>query len=123
MLKRIAATAELERLVDLDLSHGHVGDAGARTLSESPHLARLKALGLVSCRVGPSGLWALLRSLGALEELRLHTIDHEVARELSRAKKTLTVVCHVAPAAGVEEGLGPRITLEVRALPVPSAPR
>lgn len=123
MVKRIAATRELERLVDLDLSHGHVGDSGARTLAESSHLSKLLRLGLVSCRVGPSGLWALLRSLGALEELRVHTVDHETARELSRAKRTLTVVCAVAPVEGIEEGLGPRVTLEVRAAPVPSAPR
>ncbi len=123
MLKRLAAVSELERLSDLDLSHGQVTDAGARTLAESPHLTHLRRLGVVSSRVGPSGLWALLREFPALEELRLLTVDRELARELARAKRELTVVCANPPAPGVEEGLGPRIHLEVRALPMPSAPR
>lgn len=49
-------------LRDLDLSHNHLGDNGARILACSPHLASLGALRLKNCDIGDEGARALAES-------------------------------------------------------------
>ena len=58
----VGPTAREIRLRDLDLSHNHLGDDGARILARSPHLSHLRVLDLGYCGIGDEGARALAES-------------------------------------------------------------
>ncbi|MEV4715269.1 hypothetical protein [Micromonospora sp. NPDC049374] len=58
----VAQVACLNRLVALDLRGNPIGDDGLAALVDSPHLGRLRWLGLARCGIGPAGAEALAAS-------------------------------------------------------------
>ncbi|WP_139218036.1 hypothetical protein [Micromonospora phaseoli] len=61
-MPEIAAVSCLDRLVALDLRGNPIGDDGLSILVNSPHLGRLRWLGLARCGIGPAGAEALAAS-------------------------------------------------------------
>jgi hypothetical protein len=61
------------RLRELDLSHSPLGDAGAEHIARSVVVSRLVSLGLIGCRVSPTGIKQLAQSqhLRRLRHLRM----------------------------------------------------
>ncbi|WP_375335380.1 hypothetical protein [Micromonospora sp. CP22] len=55
----VAQAACLDRLVALDLRGNPIGDDGLAALVDSPHLGRLRWLGLARCGIGAAGVEAL----------------------------------------------------------------
>ncbi|MFY1573437.1 hypothetical protein ACN26Z_00905 [Verrucosispora sp. WMMD703] len=72
-MTEVAQVACLNRLVALDLSGNPIGDDGLATLVDSPHLGRLRWLGLAGCGIGAAGAEALAatRNLPALRYVDL----------------------------------------------------
>src|SRR5205807_940831 len=70
-LRQLARCPFLERLEELDLGYGTLGNAGVRALAASPYLGNLRALGLSDCEIGPAGATGLAdcRHLGQLRRL------------------------------------------------------
>ncbi|WP_203980581.1 hypothetical protein [Micromonospora phaseoli] len=62
LMPEIAAVSCLDRLVALDLRGNPIGDDGLSILVNSPHLGRLRWLGLARCGIGPAGAEALAAS-------------------------------------------------------------
>jgi Ran GTPase-activating protein (RanGAP) involved in mRNA processing and transport len=60
----------LPALVALDLSGNHIGDAGARALAASPHMAHITTLNLSGNKIGPEGAAALAASPTLNETIR-----------------------------------------------------
>ncbi|MFI7552621.1 hypothetical protein ACIBQ2_23070 [Micromonospora sediminimaris] len=73
LMTEVAQVACLNRLVALDLSGNPIGDDGLATLVDSPHLGRLRWLGLAGCGIGAAGAEALAatRNLPALRYVDL----------------------------------------------------
>ncbi|WP_376771462.1 hypothetical protein [Micromonospora polyrhachis] len=59
LVAAIAASGLLARLSSLDLSDNPIGDAGVRALVTSPHLGKVRWLGLEGCGIGIDGAEAL----------------------------------------------------------------
>jgi hypothetical protein len=82
---------ESRRLEKLHLSNTSVADRGAKALAASPHVSKLRVLGLHWCKVGAEGAVALANSdhLGALEELSLslNNIRAKGARAFAKTTK------------------------------------
>ncbi|WP_375335379.1 hypothetical protein [Micromonospora sp. CP22] len=76
----VAQVACLDRLVALDLGGNPIGDDGLAALVDSPHLGRLRWLGLADCDIGRAGIEALAatRNLPALRYVDLRRNPVEV---------------------------------------------
>ncbi|WP_408058114.1 hypothetical protein [Verrucosispora sioxanthis] len=66
----VAQVAGLDRLIALDLTGNPIGDDGLTALVDSPHLGRLRWLGLAGCGIGAAGAEALAAATGNLPALR-----------------------------------------------------
>ncbi|MFV2103772.1 hypothetical protein [Micromonospora sp. LOL_024] len=62
LMPQVAQVAYLDRLVALDLRGNPIGDEGLAALVGSPHLRRLRWLGLARCGIGQAGAEALAAS-------------------------------------------------------------
>jgi len=71
----------LERVWDLSLGYGRVGDEGARALAASPHVRNLRVLHLGDCGLGAAGAAALAGSPHLARLLRLSLSGHAIDRE------------------------------------------
>jgi uncharacterized protein (TIGR02996 family) len=71
--RTLAQTPDLAKLQSLDLGQSLIGDTGARHLAGAAHLAGLRSLNLYSCDIGNAGAAALAASpyLSRLRELVL----------------------------------------------------
>ncbi|WP_374224668.1 hypothetical protein [Micromonospora sp. C51] len=69
LMTDVAQVAGLDRLIALDLRGNPIGDDGLAALVDSPHLRRLRWLGLARCGIGPAGAEALAAT-GNLPDLR-----------------------------------------------------
>jgi uncharacterized protein (TIGR02996 family) len=108
-VKRLAASPVLKGMTSLDFGpdswtgNSEFGDAGARALASSPHLARLRSLELGDTNLGPEGFRALVHapSLRHLTSLKLTGFDcttsnhigDEGARALAEATHMTNLRC------------------------------
>ncbi|WP_443083998.1 hypothetical protein [Verrucosispora sp. WMMA2121] len=83
LMTDIAQVACLDRLVALDLRGNPIGDDGLATLVDSPHLRRIRWLGLARCGIGPAGAETLAatRNLPALRYVDLRRNPVEVTAQ------------------------------------------
>jgi uncharacterized protein (TIGR02996 family) len=109
--KILAESADLERLLVLELSYTQLGPKGAGFLADSSNLTRLTHLDLIGNQIGSAGLQALAGSehLAGLKSLDLRWNNLEPAGlrclaespTLSRLS-SLTLACNSVELAGVE---------------------
>ena len=86
-VEQLARCPLLERVWELSLGYGRVGDEGARALAASPHVRNLRVLHLGDCGLGAAGAAALAGSphLAQLRRLSLGSIFAPAPSEFPNA--------------------------------------